>query len=94
LVQIEGLSWDEWSEEHIAGHGVRFEEVEEAVQNILYNRRSGEYQLVIGQTASGRYLTIVLDDEGDGFWYPVTARPTSKSERRLLKRNIRVRGRK
>ena len=47
MVRIEGLSWDEWSEDHIAGHGVKFEEVEEPVEDILYNRRSGEYQLVI-----------------------------------------------
>ena len=86
LIRIEGLSWDERSEEHIATHGIRFEDVEEAVQRILYHRRSGEYLLVIGQDASGRHLTIVLDDDGDGLWYPVTARLTSGSERRLLKR--------
>ena len=86
---IEGLSWDERSEDHIAGHGVTFEEVEQAVQDILYNRRSGEYQLIVGLTASGRYLTVVLDDEGDGIWYPVTARPTTRSERSLLRRQMR-----
>ena len=91
MVRIEGLSWDEWCEDHIAEHGVRFEEVEQAVQDIHYNRRSGEYLLVIGQAASGRYLTIVLDDEGDGIWYPVTARPTSRSERNLLRRKARGR---
>ena len=93
-MQIESLSWDEWCEEHIAGHGVRFEEVEEAVQDILYNRRSREYLLVIGRTSSGRYLTVVLDDEGDGFWYPVTARPTNRSERKLVRRKTRARRRK
>ena len=88
MIRIEGLSWDERCEEHIAAHGVRFEEVEEAVQDIWYNRLSRKYWLVIGQAASGRYLTIVLDHEGDGFWYPVTARPTSKSEARLLRRRM------
>ena len=93
MEEIKGLSWDEWNEVHIAKHGVGFEGVEQAVQGILFSRRSGEYLLVIGQTASGRYLTIVLDDDGDDFWYPVTARPTSRSERQLLRRRTKTRGR-
>ena len=47
---------------------------------------SGDYMLVIGQTESGRYLTIILDDEGGGIWYPVTARPSNPSERRFANR--------
>ena len=84
MIRIDGLAWDERSEEHIAVHGVTFDEVEQAVMNLLYARRSGPYQLVIGQTESGRYLTVILDYEGGGLWYPVTARPTSRAERRLV----------
>ena len=84
MIRIDGLAWDERSEEHIAVHGVAFYEVEQAVMNLLHVRRSGPYQLVIGQTDSGRYLTVILDYEGDGLWYPVTARPTSRAERRMI----------
>ena len=84
MIRIDGLAWDERSEEHIAVHGVAFYEVEQAVMNRLYARRSGPYLLVIGQTDSGRYLTVILDYEGSGLWYPVTARPTNRAERRMV----------
>jgi uncharacterized DUF497 family protein len=86
MIQIDGLSWDERAEDHIARHSVRFEEVEQAVEGRLHIRRSGSYLLVIGQAHSERYLTVVLDHEGDGIWYPVTARDCSDSERRLARR--------
>ncbi len=94
MVRIEALSWDEDCEEHIARHSVTFEEVEEAVENRAYARRSRGYLMVLGRTNSGRYLTVILDDEGDGVWYPVTARPMTRSERRLLQKHARVPGRK
>jgi uncharacterized DUF497 family protein len=89
MVLIEGLTWDERAEEHIWRHGVAFEEVQQAVLEFRYARRSGPYLLVIGQTLQGRYLAIVLDDEGDGLWYPVTAREATTGERRLAARRGR-----
>ena len=86
MIRIKELTWDERAEEHIARHGVTYDEVAEAVENIKYTRPSGEYRLVLGQTAAGRYITVILDDEGDGFWYLVTAREMSASERRLIRR--------
>ena len=86
MIRIDGLSWDERAEDHIARHSVRFEEVEQAVEGRLLIRRSGTYFLLIGQAYSGRYLAVVLDYEGDGIWYPVTARDCSDSERRLVRR--------
>jgi hypothetical protein len=65
---------------------VTFEEVEQAVGNLEYVRRSRGYYLTLGQTDAGRYLVVILDDEGDGVWYPVTARDMQRSERRLLRR--------
>ena len=86
VLRIDGLSWDEDGEEHIRQHGVKFEEVEEAARNISYARRSRGYLQAIGQTDGGRYLLLILDDEGDGIWYPVTARPATESEMRLARR--------
>jgi len=87
-MRIDELVWEEDVEEHIRRHAVTFEEVEEAVQNRKYSRRSREYLMVLGQTDSGRHLAVFLDDEGDGRWYVVTARPMTDSERRLLGRHI------
>jgi uncharacterized DUF497 family protein len=86
MIRIDGLSWNERSEEHAALHSVTFEEIEQVTKNYGYARRSGEYMLVVGQTDAGRYLVAVLDYEGEGIWYPVTARPATKSERRRLRR--------
>ena len=85
MPNIEGLVWDEEAEEHIARHGVVFWEVEEAVANIRYAKRSRGRLVILGQTEAGRYLTVVLDEEDDGFWFPVTARPATENERRRAK---------
>ena len=92
MVRIVGLTWDQEAEDHIARHSVDPDEVEEAVQNVRYAKRSNSYLLVLGQAESGRYLAVVLDYEGDGFWYPVTARDATSRERRLLNRRARGRG--
>ena len=81
----DGLHWDEEAEDHISLHQVTIDEVEEAVANNLHLRRSGRYFKLIGQTEGGRYLTVILDREGTGY-YPVTARDISQSERKLLLR--------
>jgi len=84
--RIVGLIWDNWNERHIARHGVEAYEVEEAIENIRYTNRSGDYLRVLAQTYGGRYLTIIIDHEGQGYWYTVTARDMTHSERRLLRR--------
>src|SRR5438270_771637 len=38
---------------------------------------------IIGPTARGRLLTAILAPRGRGVFYPVTARPASRDERRL-----------
>src|ERR687888_212783 len=39
--------------------------------------------MVIGRTQAGRTLSVVLDPEGDDAYYVVTARPSSRKERRI-----------
>ena len=87
--RIVALIWDEWNEQHIARHGVEIYEVEEAIENILYTNRSRDYLRILAQTYGGRYLTIIIDHEEQGYWYTVTARDMTYSERRLLRRRFR-----
>jgi uncharacterized DUF497 family protein len=88
---IAELAWDEEAEEHIARHSVTIGEVEQAVfDGPLHTYRVGRDRIaVVGQTAGGRYLTVFLDDEGDGLWYPVTARASTDGDRRLARRKGR-----
>ena len=84
MIYIKTLDWDEDTEEHIARHGVTIDEVEEAVNNIQFAKRSRKYLLVLAQTESGRHLAVILDALGRGTWRVVTARSATASERRLI----------
>ena len=85
-----GLTYSEEAEAHLARHRLTYDEVDEAIRNRIHDlRRSGEYLQVIAQMASGRFLTIILDEEEEGLWYPVTARVTTPKERRLIGRRSR-----
>jgi uncharacterized DUF497 family protein len=84
MIYIKALDWDEDTEEHIARHGVTIDEVEEAINSILYAKRSRKYLLTLAQTESGRHLAVVLDALGKGVWKVVTARPVNNSERWLI----------
>ena len=71
-------------EEHIARHHVSVTELEEVVAATPFvtRTRQGRYRL-IGQTAAGRYLSIIVAPRGQGIYGLVTARDADDSERRL-----------
>ena len=80
---INRLLWDPWNIAHIARHGVTQHDVEEACARILSTRNSyGGRILLIGSTSDNRILAVVLEPEGSGEYYVVTARPASRRERR------------
>jgi uncharacterized DUF497 family protein len=90
------LLWDERAEEHIAGHGVTPEDVDEACfdpHRHVTVARSGTYRL-IGRTEAGALLSVFLAPrpaapEGPGCFYPVTARRAAVDEQRLYERHRR-----
>jgi uncharacterized DUF497 family protein len=70
-------------------HRVSFDEVEEACLSLrrhIRRGREGLYQ-VFSQTEDGRYLFIVLADQGGGVWNVVTAREMDQQERRLYQQH-------
>lgn len=82
MLTIRRLVWDAFNAPHIARHRVTTDEVEEVCHGdpeVLqtYGRRF----LLIGLTAPGRMLAVVLQPRGRGVYYPVTARPASREER-------------
>lgn len=80
-----GLSWDWWNRDHITKHEVAEEEVEEAIAGdpIFRAVRKGRL-LVIGPTRRGRILAVVIGPVPgrSGLYYPFSARPASRQERR------------
>jgi uncharacterized DUF497 family protein len=88
-VFIAELRWSEWNEEHIARHGVDPTEVEEVVFHRPFHatRASDNRFLLVGQTDSGRYLSVIVETEPDGLFFVVTARDAAPYERRLYRRH-------
>ena len=79
LVNI--LIWDEWNREHLAKHHISPDEIEEVCQGKHKSVQSYRHRLLlIGQTKSGRKLSIVLSPKdnslqpyGKGIYYVITA---------------------
>ncbi len=93
MAYIKRLVWDEWNVAHIARHDVRPSEVEEVCQiSPVFKDSYKGRQLVIGPTKLGRIITIALDPEPGivNVYYPVTAHPASRQERRRYKEEKEV----
>ncbi len=72
--------------EHIAGHNIQPEEVEEVCFGhslILRTKSKGlnPVYYILGQTNSGRYLFCVIIQFPDEKGYPITARPMTEKEK-------------
>jgi uncharacterized DUF497 family protein len=85
--QVVEILWDDWNEDHIARHGVRTDEVEDVVRSpstYVERRRNGTYGM-LGRTAAGRGLLVVLAPRGSGSYYVVTSRDVTPAERRRFR---------
>ena len=88
-MRIEYLHWKEHIvDKIIEKHAVTPDEVEE----VIYDgdpeiRKSGKIRYLIwGQSCAGRYLLIVVEEESQGIFVPLTARDMTESEKRAFKK--------
>jgi uncharacterized DUF497 family protein len=92
MIHIKELVWDDWNVAHIARHDVIPAEVEEVCQTRGLVLQGSKGRLVfIAPTDAGRMLALILDLESDadeGVYYPVTARPAARKERRLYQQYV------
>ena len=81
---VKKLIWDNWSTEHIKKHDVMKEEVEKVAKNLIAHKvgKKGRY-IAMGRSGS-RLLSLVLSRKGPGVYYVVTARDSSRKERREI----------
>ncbi|MEK7497742.1 MAG: hypothetical protein AAB656_02375 [Patescibacteria group bacterium] len=85
MIRVKSLVWDNWNREHIKKHKVSVMEVEGLCRGTFKQQPSyGQKVMIFGITKTGRRLTIVLSRKRPGVYYPVTARDTSKKERRMF----------
>jgi uncharacterized protein len=83
MLHIRRLIWDPGNIAHVARHDVTVDEVEEVCHGDPVALRSYLARIVlIGPTQARRMLAVVLEPEGEDVYYPVTARPASRKERR------------
>jgi uncharacterized DUF497 family protein len=84
MLFVRRLIWDTWNIAHIARHDVIPEEVEEVCHGQPMTSQTYNGRLrVVGPTRSRRMLTVILAPTGEpGVYYPVTARPADRKERR------------
>jgi hypothetical protein len=87
-VRIRKLIWDYRNIKHIARHNVDPEEVEKVVfGNPLPERGKILKRLVlIGETEGKRLLEVVLQNHGEGEWYPLTAYDASEEKKAVYTR--------
>jgi uncharacterized DUF497 family protein len=84
MLLVRRLIWDTWNIAHIARHDVIPDEVEDVChgQPVTSQTYKGRIR-VVGPTRSHRMLTVILaPTEEPGVYYPVTARPADRKERR------------
>jgi len=86
-LSILGLVWDSFNEAHIwERHQLTRAEVEEVAYGRLktctHAKRMEADRFVIGPKANRRLIVLILASKGSGKFYPVSARPADRKERR------------
>lgn len=86
-VRVDEVLWDDWNVNHIAGHDVTADEVEDVLFG-SHRARDGRQTTieVYGRTGSGRYLLVIVARRPSHSVYVVTARDMAPTERRRYQR--------
>jgi uncharacterized DUF497 family protein len=88
VLTIRKLLWDSWNSKHIARHHITPEEVETVCHNdpLVLRGQQKSRLVVIGQTEDNQIITIILESQGSGKYYPITAYGASTNDRTLYNR--------
>jgi hypothetical protein len=93
MLDIRRLPWEpEVNEAHIRDkHGPTRQQVEEVCAgDVLVQEGYGGRVVLVGPTRAGRMLEVVLEPEGNGEYYVVTAHPASRKDRALYRRETGI----
>ncbi len=91
MLSIDSLEIDDHILDKIESkHNIAFSEVEEACLSDKKHVRKSKEELykIFGQTEAGRYILVVLIDQGGSRWKIVTAREMTDSERQLYRKSV------
>ncbi|NPV72285.1 MAG: BrnT family toxin [Pelotomaculum sp.] len=86
-VKVSRFEWDARNIGHIARHGVKPDEAEDAFQNnpVFQKGRDG-FHIVYGRTEEGRYLFVAYVRKPGGVARVITARNMTPTERRYYRK--------
>jgi len=82
-IAIKQLVWDEKNLDHIKEHNVSKREAESG-KNILYHKKTYSDRYLAVTRVGPRLISLVLKRQGTGKYYLITARDSSKKERRRV----------
>ncbi len=88
MLLIRKLIWDSWNVQHIANHKIVPEKVEAVCYGsplVLLGQQKGRLVL-LGPTEENQILAVVLETQGNGRYYPITAYQADKKEIALYNR--------
>lgn len=87
---ISELQWDDENIEHITRHNVNPQEVEDVCFGVHIGVREGKERYILsGQSASGKYLNIVIERIGKGLFRPITAFEMSENYKHRFRKRLR-----
>lgn len=69
---------------HIQKHNVSKDEVEEAGRNLIYHQQGRRWLYLAVGRSKLRLIFLVLNREGAGKYYLITARDAGKNERKVV----------
>jgi uncharacterized DUF497 family protein len=84
--------WIDWNRDHLAEHGVDWEEAESVVQQAKapFPQQIGEDKLlVIGQGQGGRFLQVIYVLDSDDTIFVIHARSLTDREKKRYRRRTR-----
>jgi len=81
-IVIKKLLWDAYNIEHIKKHSITVGEAEEAVKNFISHKKGKRGRCIAIGKSGSRIISLIVRRESVGVYYLVTARDSSKKERR------------
>lgn len=81
-IKIKEIVWDEWNLDHVKKHNVSIDEIIEVSKKIIYHRQTYKERYLVICRGSKRLITLILKRESSGKYYLITARDSSKKERK------------
>lgn len=87
------LEWDDDNEGHLVRHGILASEAEQALNGPVVRLHGGTDKptrvRMLGRTAGGRYLMLVVEERAGDILRPITGREMRPHEREIYGRQSR-----